>query len=403
MLTTEEALERILSCTPQLKSERVALVASLGRFLALPQQAVLSLPRFDQSAMDGYAVAPEDTGEESAGRRLKVVSEIAAGTPARTTVSKGSAIRVFTGAPVPAGTGAVIMQEDVTAHDDQSITVNVAPDLGEFIRRSGADMCAGQKLADAGQRITPQLLAVLATQGASHVPVGAAPKVGILSTGDELIPVGNPLPDSAAIYNSNGPMLHALAKCTGAECVRTEHSKDDLESLVATLRELSSECDIVIVSGGVSVGDHDHVRPAMEQAGYAMDFWKVQMKPGKPLAFGIDAKRHRLAFGLPGNPVSAFVTFWLFVFPALRKMMGATGSGLRLPTTSVRTVAAIHNRGDRPHWFRGRVAGTHFEPLGLQESHALFSLSKANALVCVPPDESVEKDAEVVAHLLPEK
>ena len=196
-------------------------------------------------------------------------------------------------------------------------------------------------------------------------------------------------------------MLKALVASSGSECVRVAHCGDDLVALTECLRDLSDQCDVVIVSGGVSVGDHDHVRPAMLAAGYEMDFWKVRMKPGKPLAFGVDPCRSRLAFGLPGNPVSAFVTFWLFVFPALRRMMGAAGGDLRLPVVRVSAAVEIRNMGDRAHWFRGRITGAYFEPLGLQESHALFSLSKANALVCVDPECSIAVGASVDAHLLP--
>ncbi|MCB1100185.1 MAG: molybdopterin molybdotransferase MoeA [Verrucomicrobiae bacterium] len=401
MLTTADALERILAKTPQLPTSEVALDAGLGRFLAQPMQAHLSLPRFDQSSMDGYAVAEDGCGKRAEGSCLRVISEIAAGTEAKVPVSAGQAVRVFTGAPVPQGTAAVLMQEDVTAHPDSTITVNIAAEPGEFIRRAGADVSAGQRLAESGQRITPALLAILATQGWAKIVVGGVPQVGILSTGDELVSPGHPLPSAASIYNSNGPMLQALVKSAGGDCVRVEHGRDDLAALTDSLRSLSDQCDIIIVSGGVSVGDHDHVRPAMEQAGFEMDFWKVRMKPGKPLAFGVDPVHGRVAFGLPGNPVSAFVTFWLFVFPALRKMMGASGADLSLPAVNVRAATTIDNKGDRAHWFRGRVSGAHFEPLGLQESHALFSLSKANALVCVEPETTVSEGAAVDAWLLP--
>ncbi|MEZ5324186.1 MAG: molybdopterin molybdotransferase MoeA [Verrucomicrobiales bacterium] len=401
MLTTADALERILAKTPQLPNSEVALDAGLGRFLAQQMQAHLSLPRFDQSSMDGYAVAEDGCGKSAEGSCLRVISEIAAGTEAKVPVSAGQAVRVFTGAPVPQGTAAVLMQEDVTAHPDSTITVNIAAEPGEFIRRAGADVCAGQRLAESGQRITPALLAILATQGWAKIVVGGVPQVGILSTGDELVSPGHPLPSAASIYNSNGPMLQALVKSAGGDCVRVEHGRDDLAALTDSLRSLSDQCDIIIVSGGVSVGDHDHVRPAMEQAGFEMDFWKVRMKPGKPLAFGVDPVHGRVAFGLPGNPVSAFVTFWLFVFPALRKMMGASGADLSLPAVNVRAATTIDNKGDRAHWFRGRVSGAHFEPLGLQESHALFSLSKANALVCVEPETTVSEGAAVDAWLLP--
>ncbi|MGK0185226.1 MAG: molybdopterin molybdotransferase [Verrucomicrobiales bacterium] len=401
MLTTAEALQRILTRTHSLLAVEVPLDASLGMFLADSQQAGVSLPRFDQSSMDGYAVSAADCGRSAQGRKLRVKSEVAAGQEAAVPVADGQAVRIFTGAPVPDGTAAVIMQEDVTVIENGEIAIDVAPEIGEFIRRAGADLCAGQKIADTGQRVTPQLLAVLATQGMAGVRVGRAAKVGILSTGDELVNIGDPLHSKAAIYNSNGPMLRALVASAGAECVCVEHGKDHLESLVAILEKLSNQCDVVIVSGGVSVGDHDHVRPAMERAGYAMDFWKVRMKPGKPLAFGVHSNGSQLAFGLPGNPVSAFVTFWLFVFPALRKMMGAAVADQCLASVNVTTTADIHNKGDRAHWFRGKVSDGQFEPLGLQESHALYSLSMANALVCVEPETSVATGTTVAAHLLP--
>ena len=275
MLTTTDALERILAKTPQLATSEVALDAGLGRFLAQPMQAHLSLPRFDQSSMDGYAIAGKNCGSSGDRSRLQVISEVAAGSEATVAVGDGQAVRVFTGAPVPPGTAAVIMQEDVTAHPDGTVTLDTPAEPGEFIRRAGADVCAGQRIAEVGQRITPSLLAVLATQGWANVTVGGIPKVGILSTGDELVPLGAPLPSSACIYNSNGPMLKALVVSSGSECVRVEHCRDDLATLSDCLRDLSDQCDVVIVSGGVSVGDHDHVRPAMLAAGYEMDFWRV--------------------------------------------------------------------------------------------------------------------------------
>lgn len=400
MLTTEEALERVLARTRVLRPEWVALQAGLGRFLSDGVMAGHSLPRFDQSSMDGYAVAAEDCGAEASGRILQVVGSVAAGREATEPVGAGRAVRIFTGAPVPQGTAAVVMQEDVVAHADGTITIGVAPEEGEFIRRAGADMCAGQKVAEAGQFLTPQLLAVLAAQGLDRVSVGGVPRVGILSTGDELVPPGAALPSSATIYNSNGPMLEALVTGAGGACVRNVHAGDDPDALAAALHDLAEACDIVIISGGVSVGDHDHVRPALERAGFAMDFWKVRMKPGKPLAFGIRAER-RLAFGLPGNPVSAFVTFWLFVFPALRRLMGAGAASLRLPVIHVRLSAAMRNGGDREHWVRGRVDSAGFAPMGTQESHALFSLSRANALVRVAPGAAFAEGASVEAHLLP--
>lgn len=401
MLTTAEALERILSATQVLDSEEVPLEASLWRFVADPLLATLSLPRFDQSSMDGYAISEESCGSAAVGKHLAVTAEVAAGQVASVNVREGQAVRVFTGAPVPEGTAAVVMQEDVSVIESGAIAIDEAAQVGEFIRRAGADICAGQKIAEAGQRITPQLLALLATQGMAQVRAGGIPKVGILSTGDELVEIGKPLDSDAAIFNSNGPMLRALVESAGAECVSVNHGQDDLASLVVMLERMSSTCDVVIVSGGVSVGDHDHVRPAMEKAGYPMDFWKVRMKPGKPLAFGLNKGTKRIAFGLPGNPVSAFVTFWLFAFPALRKMMGASQSNQCLPSVTVTTCAEIHNKGDRAHWFRGKLSGGHFEPLGLQESHALFSLSRANALVCVEPESSVAAGSPVDAHLLP--
>jgi molybdopterin molybdotransferase len=392
MISEAEALAAVLAkVIPRPKSTR-SLFDSLGRFAAQDVFAARALPTFDNSAMDGYAV---QAGSCRSGARLSVIGEQPAGADRRLTIGAGEAIRIFTGAPLPAGADAVIMQEDVT-REAETIVAQCDAEPGEFIRRTGADLAVGQKILASGERISARSVAILASQGMANVIVRDVPRVAIVSTGDELARPGE-TPRAGEIFESNSLMLHALALGVGAKVTRREHSPDNLERMVEIFRAgLKSEA--LIVSGGVSVGDHDMVKPALRELGAAVDLWRVAIKPGKPFLFGRAGEC--CIFGLPGNPVSAFVTFLKFVRPALLKMSGASDNNLGLPKVSARLATELINDGNRPHYLRGRLQDGVFTVTGRQESHALFGLSRANALLRVAAGEKFAADAIVSVELL---
>jgi molybdopterin molybdotransferase len=386
MMEENEARERVLGAVGRGPVEVVPLAEADGRWVSGAVVATVALPGFDNSAMDGYAVHAEDCGQTD--RWLRVIAEVPAGVdPAggeadAAVVAPGQVVRVFTGARLPPGAAAVVMQEDVVV-DGDVVRLAEPARAGEFIRRRGADVCEGQRLLSAGDRLTPARLGLLASQGMSAVPVVARPRVGVLTTGSEVVVPGRPLPHPAALYNSNGPMLCALTRAQGG-VVAAAHAADDLVALTEALGAALDACDMVVLAGGVSVGKHDYVKPALAALGWKPDLWRVAVKPGKPFLFA--ERGGRCVFGLPGNPVSAFVTFHLFVAPALRKWQGAAEAEWSPPGVPATLAAPVENRGDRPHYVRGSVeADGRFQPAGLQESHALFSLSRANALVRVPP------------------
>lgn len=375
MISESEALAAVLAkVMPRPKCTR-PLFDSLGRFAAQDVFAGRPLPPFDNSAMDGYAVQANSC---RSGARLSVIGEQPAGADRGLTIGPGEAIRIFTGAPLPAGADAVVMQEDVR-REGATIVAQCDAEPDEFIRRAGADLAVGQKILTRGEKVAPQTVAILAAQGLSQVTVGDVPRVAIVSTGDELAQPGK-TPRSGEIFESNSLMLHALALGVGAEVTRREHSPDNLERMIKIFRA-GLESDALIVSGGVSVGDHDFVKPALRELGAATDVWRVAIKPGKPFLFGRAGKC--CIFGLPGNPVSAFVTFLKFVRPALLKMSGASDDNLDLSKVPARLASEVENDGNRPHYLRGRLQNGVFTVTGRQESHALFGLSRANALLRV--------------------
>jgi molybdopterin molybdotransferase len=349
--------------------------------------------------------------------RLRVIGEQPAGPDRKLRVSDGEAVRIFTGATVPQGADAIVMQEYVTRHGTE-IEVNVDIDAGDFVRRRGCDLAEGQMILAKGDRIRAATIALLASQGFADVIVGGKATAAVISTGDELVKPGEEL-RLGQIYDSNSALLNALLLRSGVSATAVEHCPDDRQSLGdAIKRGIKNHC--LIISGGVSVGEHDLVKQALRELGATIEIWRVAVKPGKPFLFGQiqhDApspgssqrsarSRARpgtrsadedsaaapicLVFGLPGNPVSAFVTFLQFVRPAILKMMGATN--LDLPQVPARLAVGLTNEGDRPHYIRGRLEHQKFTPIGRQESHALFSLSQANALLRVAAGQSLKAD-----------
>ena len=410
MISEEEARRRILENVSPLDERAVPLASALDCFAAQDYFARLPLPAFDNSAMDGYAVVASSCKK---GARLRVIGEQPAGPDRNLRVGDGEAVRIFTGATLPQAADAIVMQEDVT-RDGADINLNVDVEAGEFVRRRGCDLAEGQMILARGERIRAATVALLASQGFADVIVGGKATAAVISTGDELLKPGEEL-QPGQIYDSNSVLLNALLLLCGVSATAVEHCRDDRQSLGGAIKR-GMKNHVLIISGGVSVGEHDLVKEALVELGAKIEIWRVAVKPGKPFLFGRAQqsapsprsspsgreKRTQsagegsvfasncLIFGLPGNPVSAFVTFLQFVRPAILRMMGATN--LDLPQVPAKLAVGLTNDGDRPHYIRGRLEHEKFTPIGRQESHALFGLSQANALLRVGVGQSLKAD-----------
>jgi molybdopterin molybdotransferase len=373
MISEEEARERVLQSVGSLSERTVPLSRALDCFSAREVIARLPLPGFDNSAMDGYAVVASSSRK---GARLKVIGEQPAGADRRLRISPGEAVRIFTGAPIPAGADAVVMQEDTT-REGEEVVVNVDVDPSEFVRPRGCDLAEGQKILARGERLRSTTMALLASQGFADVTIGGEVNAAIVSTGDEIVMSGKKL-DQGQIYDSNSILLQALLQRCGATVTSAEHCPDQREPLLKAIQR-GIKSHVLVIAGGVSVGEHDLVQSTLRSLGAKIDLWRVAIKPGKPFLFG--QASGCAVFGLPGNPVSAFVTFLQFVRPAILKMMGANNVDLR--KVPAKLTVDLTNDGDRPHYVRGRIENGTFAPIGRQESHALFGLSQSNALLRV--------------------
>ena len=385
MISEREAREKILEGVQRLPSRQMALSQVLHCFAAENYFARLPLPGFDNSAMDGYAVI---TSSCRKGQRLRVTGEQPAGPDRKLRVSAGEAVRIFTGAPIPEGADAIVMQEDVT-REEAEIVIKVDVEVGEFIRQRGCDLAEGQKMLSKGDRIGAAAAGLLASQGFVEAMIGGEVKAAILSTGDELVSPGEKL-EPGQIYESNSTLLSALAQRSGAIVNSVEHCRDERQATIEAIQR-GTKNDVLIISGGVSVGEHDLVNDALRSLGAHIEIWRVAVKPGKPFLFG--RIENCAVFGLPGNPVSGFVTFLQFVRPAILKMMGATELGP--PQVPATLTADLRNDGDRAHYIRGRLERGNFTPVGRQESHALFGLSRSNSLLRLELGESLKAGAIV--------
>lgn len=385
LLNERETLERVLQSVQSSTVETVPIWESRDRVLAHDVIATVALPRFDNSTMDGYAVRAEDAVR---GSRLEVGGEQAAGPDLGLSVAQGQAIRIYTGAPIPRNADAVLMQEDVDFQDGV-ILVRESVTRGENIRLRGGDLCEGQKVASAGSVLRGPQLAAIASQGLTEVPVFRRPRVAVLATGSELRSQGEPI-NAGEIYETNRIMLADLVAGSGS-ATRIFDIVPDTEEAHLKSFELARDCDAIVVAGGVSVGEKDLVKSTLQKLGAKLDLWRVAVKPGKPFMFGRLGRT--LVFGLPGNPVSAYVTFLLFARPALWKLGGR--SSLDLPHARARLAEDLVNRGARPHYLRGICKQGIFKPVGRQESHALFALSQANALCRLEPDQTITADSLV--------
>ena len=317
LLSVDEALATLLAgARPVAEIEQVPTMTALNRVLAAAQSSTMDVPPMDNSAMDGYAVRLADL--KSPETKLRVAQRIAAGSVGKP-LEAGTAARIFTGAPVPPGADAVVMQEYCSVSDD-FVVIKKIPAKGEWIRRTGSDIRKGGVVLAAGKRLLPQDTGLAASVGIRALPVFRKLRLGLFFTGDELVMPGDPLPPGR-IYNSNRFTLNGLAAAFGCEVRDYGIVPDRLDATREVLRRAADENDLIVTSGGVSVGDEDHVKPAVEAEGSLL-MWKIAMKPGRPLAFG--KIRNSFFIGLPGNPVSSFVTFLIFVRPFLLKSQGAT-------------------------------------------------------------------------------
>ncbi len=400
MLTLEETQERIsaalaLAAVGPLGTEAVPLADALGRVLAVDVVAPLDLPLFDNSAMDGYAVRAADVAGASAEKPavLRVVGRVAAGESFADEISLGECVRLFTGSPLPRGADAVVMQEDTQTDSAQPDIVRVldAARPWENVRLQGEDVKRGAVLLAAGERLTAGRIGLLAAFGFPEITAARRPVVGLLATGSELREAGEKLAPGE-IYESNRALLAPLVRAAGAEARLYPLVPDTAAATRAALALALAECDAVITSGGVSVGEFDFVKSAFEQLGGTLNLWKVAIKPGKPFVFGQLNGKH--LFGLPGNPISALVTFLLLVRPALLKMQGACAT--ELPTHPGTLAEPIANRGDRRHFVRVRVdAEGRVHLAGMQASHAVGALALANGLVEVSPQTTLAAGSAV--------
>ncbi len=387
MISVREALTQLLGAVRTVDEiEVVPTLEANGRVLAEDQRSLLNVPSADNSSMDGYAVRALDCA--SGGATLRVAQRIPAGSVGEP-LEAGTAARIFTGAPIPPGADAVVMQEQCEAVGD-SVTVHHAPRAGEWIRRSGEDVVQGAVILPAGTRLRSQELGLGASVGLAQLPVLRRVRVAVFFTGDELAMPGEPL-KPGAIYNSNRFLLRGLLENFGCEISDFGIVPDSLDATRATLRRAAQEHDLIITSGGVSVGEEDHIKPAVEAEG-RLDMWQIAVKPGKPLAFG-EVRRAgggtAYFMGLPGNPVSSFITFLLFVRPFLLRLQGAAGP-VEPRGYMVRADFALPKADRRNEFLRVRLnAAGGLDLFPNQSSGVLTSTVWGDGLVDNPPGKTI--------------
>jgi molybdopterin molybdotransferase len=402
LVTLEAAREAVLAEAEPLPAESVPIERALGRVSAEQVRATSAIPPFDNSAMDGYAVRSADAASASphAPVELSLAGESRAGRPWDRSVDEGEAVAISTGAVLPHGADSVVRLEDTEA-DDGRVVVLEAPEAGLNVRRAGDDLREGDVAIDPGTVLGPAELGVLASVGGSSLSCHSRPTVSVLVTGDELADPGERL-SPGQIYDTNSHAVASLAQLAGGIVSSVERVEDE-EAAVREALRVALDADVAVVCGGVSVGTHDHVRPALAELGVGERFWGVALKPGRPTWFGVQ-NSGGLVFGLPGNPVSAMVTFLLFVRPALHALAGAS-------TNPLRATAILDERypksAGRAHAVRCRLRlfddGWHVRPTKEQGSHVLSSMLGADCLALIPTDaETIEAGTRVEIELLPE-
>lgn len=373
-------------------AEEVPLAAALGRTLAGPVASEGDLPPFANSAMDGYALRATEASRPPA--TLRVVGEAAAGVPYQGAIPAGCCVRIMTGAPFPADADAVVPVEWTEAEEDERVRVVRAPEPGSFVRAAGADVRAGTVVFEGGELVTPPVVGMLAALGSARVSVRRPPRVAVVATGDELVDA-SALPGPGQIRNANGPALAAQVAAAGGAVVGPLLARDDRRSIREAI-DAASTADLVVFSGGVSVGRYDLVRQVLDEAGLELLFWKVRQRPGKPLAFG--RLRGKPVFGLPGNPVSSTVCFEQYVRPAIARMLGRKGapaSARAVLASAIRKAPGLH------HFVRGRaVPGEDgrwlVDVTGDQASNIYTSIVRSNCFVHLPEEVEDPQAGSVV-------
>ena len=389
LMSADDALSFLIdSASVTAMTEAVSLDDSLGRILASDIHSTINVPGFDNSAMDGYTIALNDNQVAQENLSFDVVDRIAAGSTGND-LKIGNAARIFTGAPIPNGANTVVMQEECTLSVDKSqITVKRAINLNENIRPTGNDILKDNVILSAGRQIKPQDISLAASVGVGELVVFKKIKVGVFFTGDELVEPGNPL-TPGKIYNSNRYALVALLKQVGCDVINLGNIEDKLDATCEALEALESQCDLIMTTGGVSVGEEDHVKPAVEKLG-ELNLWKIRMKPGKPLAYG---KVKQTPFiGLPGNPVSSFVTFCIFSLPFIKKMQG--NSNYESKILKVKTNFDCKRAKPRREYARVRIDHSTETPLAnlfpKQGSDVMSSVVWADGIIEIPENTTFE-------------
>jgi molybdopterin molybdotransferase len=388
-LSIEAAREKVLAEVQPLPSEEVAVQDALGRVLAEDVAAASDVPAFANSAMDGFAVKAGP-----AGRTVRVVGESRAGAPAMVALNDGEAIRISTGAAIPEGADGVLQIECVDDNGDE-ITLEDEVEPGRNVRPAGDDLRAGDVVLAAGTRLGAAEVGLAVACGRARVSCTRVPRIAILATGDELVAPGEPLAPGQ-IHETNALTIAGLATQAGAHVVRTAVVRDTEEETRAAIADALETADVVVLSGGVSVGPHDHVKPALDALGVREVFWRVALRPGRPTWFG--TRESTLVFGLPGNPVSAMVTFILFARPALAALQGDEP---RVRRVSARLTEPIARQPDRDECVRVMLRDGNATPTGPQGSHQLRSMLRADGLAIVTSgSETAEAGTEVEVELL---
>ena len=389
LLSADEALEFLLDAsTATEKKESVSLDNSLSRILSSDIHSTINVPGFDNSAMDGYAIALNDNQLLQKNLSFDIVDRIPAGSTGNE-LNKGCAARIFTGAPIPKGANTVIMQEECEVSEDGTqITITRAIKLNENIRPTGNDILENDVILSSGKQIQPQDISLASSVGVGELTVYKKIKVGVFFTGDELVEPGIPL-SSGQIYNSNRYALVALLEQVGCEVINLGNIEDKFSATCDALEALESQCDLIMTTGGVSVGEEDHVKPAVESLG-EINLWKIRMKPGKPLAYG---KVKQTPFiGLPGNPVSSFVTFCIFSLPFIKKMQG--NNNYQSKIIKVKANFECKRAKPRREYARARIDHSESTPVAnlypKQGSDVMSSIVWADGLVEIPENKTVE-------------
>jgi len=375
MQSVEAARSRILAALSATPAETVALAEAAGRVLASPVAARLTQPPSAVSAMDGYALRAADA---ALGARLRVVGEAPAGHPFTGQLSPGEAVRIFTGAFIPHGADSILLQEDATA-EGGTVLVREAVTPGRWVRPAGLDFTTGESLLAAGRKLTARDIGLAAAANHPWLAVHRRPRIGILATGDEIALPGDPLP-MGGIVSSNAHALAAMLRAAGAEAVILPIAPDNADA-IATLAQGARGCDMLVTTGGASVGDHDLVQKALVPGGFALDFWKIAMRPGKPLIWGRLGQTAML--GLPGNPVSALVCAVVFLLPAVAVMAGLPAAPT--PSESALAGADLAANDQREDYLRCTLDGEVATPFSRQDSSMLKTLARADALLIRAP------------------